>query len=90
MPVVDNMTMAALAKHCNQWRTSNDMYDIYDAHGKTSNKHALVTIVAYWSRHYANYESDPFLYTAGPGQWNDADQIIAGDFGLRLCVLDIF
>lgn len=84
MPAVDNTTMAALAQHCNVWRTYYDVYDVNDAHSATSNKHSLMNVINYWSRPYADYHDDPFLYTAGPGQWNDADQIIAGDFGLRL------
>eukprot|EP01084_Bolivina_argentea_P097415 175113_1 len=75
VPIVYNTTLSAIAKTCNLWRNFHDIGDSFDS---------VNSIVKYWRRNYHNYSIDPLLSIAGPGQWNDPDQIIIGDNGLSI------
>lgn len=59
-----------IAKTCNLWRNHGDIQDSWES---------LLGIILY----YADNQ-DVFGPFAGPGQWNDPDQLIIGDFGLSL------
>jgi len=58
----------AIAKSCNLWRNYGDIQDSYDD---------VLDIVD----HYGDHQ-DEFAQFAGPGQWNDPDMLIIGDFSL--------
>ncbi|KAL5011921.1 hypothetical protein ScPMuIL_010472 [Solemya velum] len=53
---------------CNTWRNYGDMNDDWDSIGK---------IIDY----YGN-DTEHFSKAAGPGHWNDPDELIIGDYGL--------
>ncbi|XP_071124498.1 alpha-N-acetylgalactosaminidase-like [Mytilus edulis] len=59
---------AAIRKTCNMWRNYNDIEDSFDS---------VLSIINYWAKDPYNMSS-----YAGPGGWNDPDEIIVGDFGL--------
>jgi alpha-N-acetylgalactosaminidase len=61
---------ATISKTCNLWRNYDDIQDSLDS---------VLSIIL----HYAEGQ-DVFGRYAGPGQWNDPDQLIVGDFGLSL------
>lgn len=58
----------AIRKTCNMWRNFNDIEDSFDS---------VLGIIGYWAK-------DPYNMStfAGPGGWNDPDEIIIGNFGL--------
>ncbi|XP_020621332.1 alpha-N-acetylgalactosaminidase-like [Orbicella faveolata] len=58
----------AIAKSCNTWRNYLDLQDSWES---------VLGIV----EHFAQNQ-DTFTAVAGPGQWNDPDQLVVGDFGL--------
>lgn len=41
-----------------------------------------MVIISHWQRDYHKYYNDSFLFVAGPGAWNDPDQLIIGDGAL--------
>ncbi|XP_046860620.1 alpha-N-acetylgalactosaminidase-like isoform X2 [Xenia sp. Carnegie-2017] len=57
-----------VAKYCNLWRNYNDIQDSWDS---------VVDIIDYYA---ANQEE--LIKAAGPGHWNDPDELIIGDFSL--------
>ncbi|KAK3733255.1 hypothetical protein QZH41_011098, partial [Actinostola sp. cb2023] len=57
-----------IAKYCNLWRNYNDIQDSWDS---------VTTIVEYYAK-----QQDVLIAAAGPGHWNDPDELIIGDFGL--------
>eukprot|EP01084_Bolivina_argentea_P097417 175116_1 len=74
-PPLDNTTLQNVAKACNLWRSWHDIQNKKGWDG-------LVVIVKHWKRDYSQYYNDSFLFVAGPGAWNDPDQLIIGDGGL--------
>jgi len=57
-----------IAKHCNLWRNYNDIQDSW---------YSLTRIVEWYGDH-----QDEMIPVAGPGHWNDPDQLLIGDFSL--------
>ncbi|XP_067949348.1 alpha-N-acetylgalactosaminidase-like [Watersipora subatra] len=57
-----------IAKYCNIWRNYGDIQD---------NWSSVYSIID----HYGN-NTDKFAEIAGPGQYNDPDELIIGDFGI--------
>ncbi|KAK4884299.1 hypothetical protein RN001_000570 [Aquatica leii] len=57
-----------LAKICNLWRNWADIQDSYNS----------MTTIADW---FAKNQ-DRFITSAGPGNWNDPDMLLIGNFGL--------
>jgi len=60
-----------IAEHCNLWRNFDDIDDSWDS---------VVSIMDY----YGGNSSQAFLQHGGPGNWNDPDMLIIGNFGLSL------
>ncbi|XP_065909660.1 alpha-N-acetylgalactosaminidase-like [Dysidea avara] len=59
-----------IAANCNLWRNYNDISDSWDS---------VLGIINYYASH-----QDDFQPVAGPGNWNDPDMLIIGDFSLSL------
>lgn len=59
-----------IIKHCNLWRNYVDIEDEWQS---------VTGIID----HYGDNQ-DEFVSIAGPGHWNDPDQLIIGNFGLSL------
>ncbi|OQV16461.1 Alpha-N-acetylgalactosaminidase [Hypsibius exemplaris] len=57
-----------IADSCNLWRNYDDIQDSYAS---------LTEIVAWFAQ-----EQDLLIPVAGPGNWNDPDMLLVGDFGL--------
>lgn len=57
-----------IAKHCNLWRNYNDIQDSW---------YSLLRIIDW----YGDHQSE-MIPVAGPGHWNDPDQLLIGDFSL--------
>jgi len=57
-----------IAQWCNLWRLYTDVDDSWDS---------VQSIIDYWGDN-----QDVLIPAAGPGAWNDMDQLIIGDFGL--------
>lgn len=58
----------AFKKTCNQWRNYDDIQDSWDS---------LYSIIDYYGSNQYNLSA-----YAGPGSWNDPDELIVGGFGL--------
>ena len=58
----------AIRKTCNMWRNYNDINDSWES---------INGIIAFWAQNLYNMSA-----YAGPGGWNDPDEIIIGNFGL--------
>jgi alpha-N-acetylgalactosaminidase len=67
---IENPNYTAVAKYCNLWRNYDDIQDSWDG---------VLGIILYYAEN-----QDIFQQFAGPGHWNDPDQLIIGDFGLSL------
>eukprot|EP00117_Sycon_ciliatum_P038170 scpid76394/ scgid28418/ Alpha-N-acetylgalactosaminidase; Alpha-galactosidase B len=59
-----------IAEHCNMWRNYHDIGDSWQS---------VYTIIDFYGN-ASNYEL--FGKVAGPGNWNDPDMLIIGDFSL--------
>jgi len=59
-----------IAKHCNLWRNWADIGDSW---------RSVNSIINWFATNQNN-----FTYVAGPGNWNDPDMIIVGNFGLSM------
>jgi len=59
-----------IAKHCNLWRNWADIGDSW---------RSMKEIMDWFAQN-----QDNFTAVAGPGNWNDPDMIIVGDFGLSM------
>ncbi|XP_031564499.1 alpha-N-acetylgalactosaminidase-like isoform X2 [Actinia tenebrosa] len=57
-----------IAKYCNLWRNYGDIQDSWDS---------VTSIIDYYAK-----KQDVLIPAAGPGHWNDPDELIIGDFGL--------
>ncbi|CAL1265817.1 unnamed protein product [Larinioides sclopetarius] len=57
-----------IAKYCNTWRNYNDIEDSWVS---------ILSIVDFYREN-----QEELIPVAGPGQWNDPDMILAGNFGL--------
>lgn len=57
-----------VAKHCNTWRNYADLRDDF---------HYVYAAIDYYGNNTGHFQE-----VAGPGQWNDPDQLVVGDFGL--------
>jgi len=68
--IIGSANFTQIAQYCNGWRSYDDIQDSSDS---------LYSIVNWYG---ANSESQGILAASGPGAWNDADQLIVGDFGL--------
>jgi len=66
----DSPNYTAIAEHCNLWRNFDDIDDSWAS---------LISIINYYGD-----DKDNFRATAGPGQWNDPDMLIIGNFGLSV------
>lgn len=66
--VIGHAPFPDIAKHCNLWRAYNDIYDNWDS---------LYSIISWWTTNQAQ-----LITVHGPGQWNDPDMVIGGNFGL--------
>jgi len=60
----------AIAEHCNLWRNFDDISDSWQS---------VLSIIDFYGE-----DTDTFSAHAGPGQWNDPDMLIIGNFGLSL------
>ncbi|XP_062610228.1 alpha-N-acetylgalactosaminidase-like [Saccostrea cucullata] len=58
----------AIAKSCNIWRNFDDIQDSWDS---------VASIIGYYGKNKGNFSD-----VAGPGNFNDPDMIIVGNFGL--------
>jgi len=58
----------SIAKHCNLWRNWDDIQDSWTS---------VLSIIDWFAEH-----QDEFQQFAGPGNWNDPDMLIIGNFGL--------
>ncbi|ESO90697.1 hypothetical protein LOTGIDRAFT_178842 [Lottia gigantea] len=58
----------AIRKSCNYWRNYDDVQDSWDS---------VLDIINHFGNNSGNFSS-----FAGPGGWNDPDQLVVGDFGL--------
>ncbi|XP_077988633.1 alpha-N-acetylgalactosaminidase-like [Glandiceps talaboti] len=58
----------AVAENCNLWRTFDDVQDSWDS---------IVSIINFFGN-----EQDTLIPVSGPGQWNDPDMLVIGNFGL--------
>ncbi|XP_021367071.1 alpha-N-acetylgalactosaminidase-like [Mizuhopecten yessoensis] len=63
-----NPDYEAIAKSCNIWRNYGDIQDSWSS---------VVSIINFYGKDSGNFSS-----VAGPGQFNDPDMLILGDFGL--------
>jgi len=59
---------AAIRKSCNLWRNFEDIQDSWES---------VTSIIDYYGDH-----QDELIPLAGPGNWNDPDMLIIGNFGL--------
>ncbi|CAD5118486.1 DgyrCDS7185 [Dimorphilus gyrociliatus] len=59
---------ANIAKHCNLWRNYGDIADSWDS---------VTSIINFYGSNKEN-----FAQVAGPGNFNDPDMLILGDYGL--------
>ncbi|KAJ7384508.1 hypothetical protein OS493_021137 [Desmophyllum pertusum] len=59
---------AWIAENCNLWRNFDDIGDSWQS---------VTTIIKWYGDH-----QDEMIPVAGPGNWNDPDMLIVGDFGL--------
>ncbi|XP_032399374.1 alpha-N-acetylgalactosaminidase isoform X1 [Etheostoma spectabile] len=59
-----------LGEICNLWRNYGDIQDSWDS---------VLNIIDWFFEN-----QDVLIPAAGPGQWNDPDMLIAGDFGLSM------
>ncbi|XP_072171002.1 alpha-N-acetylgalactosaminidase-like [Diadema setosum] len=57
-----------VAENCNIWRNYDDIQDSWDS---------VLSIIDYYTK-----EQDTLVPVAGPGNFNDPDMLIIGDFGL--------
>lgn len=57
-----------VAKTCNMWRNAIDLTDSWDR---------VYKVIRIYGDNIGNFSA-----AAGPGHWNDADQLMVGDFGL--------
>lgn len=57
-----------IAKHCNIWRNWADIQDSWDS---------VLSIIEYNAKH-----QDEIIPVVGPGNYNDIDMLIIGDYGL--------
>merc|ERR1719436_274880 len=62
--------IASLVQHCNLWR---NYYDISDGWA------SVTGIIDFWKR---TNGTDEMVSAAGPGHWNDPDELMIGNFGL--------
>jgi len=65
-----NPNYPAIVEHCNLWRNFDDISDSWDS---------VLSIVDYYGE-----DKDGFGPRAGPGNWNDPDMLIIGNYGLSL------
>ena len=65
-----NPNYKSIAEHCNLWRNYDDIYDSWSS---------VLGIIDYYGE-----DKDGFGQFAGPGQWNDPDMLIIGNYGLSL------
>ncbi|KAF6026996.1 NAGA [Bugula neritina] len=65
---ISNPPYDVIAEHCNIWRNYGDIQDNWDSVSSIIN-------------HYGD-NADKFAEVAAPGQFNDPDELIIGDFGL--------
>ncbi|CAH0713186.1 unnamed protein product, partial [Brenthis ino] len=61
---------SSIAKHCNLWRNYGDIEDSWSS---------LIQIMTWFAEH-----QDEYVQYAGPGNWNDPDMLIIGNYGLSL------
>lgn len=67
---VDIEVYKDMAKHCNLWRNWDDIGDSW---------RSVKSIINWFATNQDNFTS-----VAGPGNWNDPDMIIVGNFGLSI------
>ena len=61
----------SIAEHCNLWRNYNDVFNSWQK--------SVLGIINYYGD-----DRGGFGQFAGPGQWNDPDMLIIGNYGLSL------
>lgn len=66
----DGEVLKELAEICHMWRNWDDIRDDWGS---------VSSVIDYWKR---NTTEDIFVSVAGPGHWNDPDQLMIGDNGL--------
>lgn len=64
----DKVPWKDVAENCNLWRLYDDIEDSWSS---------VYSIIQYWAKH-----QDVLAPLAAPGQWNDPDMLIIGDFSL--------
>jgi alpha-N-acetylgalactosaminidase len=70
--IIGSANFSEIASFCNMWRAFDDIQDSSDS---------LFSIIRWWSQ---EPQMSQMIAAAGPGAWNDADMILAGDFGLSV------
>ena len=68
----DAAVLKELAQICHLWRNWDDIEDSWAS---------VSSVIDFWKR---NSTDDPFVAVAGPGHWNDPDQLMIGDNGLSI------
>lgn len=63
-----HVTYKRVAKTCNMWRNAVDLTDSWDR---------VYKVIRIYGDNIGNFSE-----AAGPGNWNDADELMVGDFGL--------
>jgi len=67
-----NPNYKLIAENCNLWRNWDDIDDSWDS---------VLSIIDYYGNLNTSSQFAPF---GGPGQWNDPDMLIIGNFGLSI------
>jgi len=73
--VVGDANFTDIAQHCNYWRAWDDISDDWDS---------VTSISNWWDQN-----QDILIPAAGPGHWNDPDQLILGDFSLSTNEMEV-
>jgi len=68
--MIGNVSYEQVSKYCNYWRAYDDIFDDWSS---------VSNIIEWWGNNSAMLSA-----AAGPGHWNDPDQLMIGDFGLSL------
>eukprot|EP01102_Stenamoeba_stenopodia_P004982 TRINITY_DN15485_c0_g1_i1.p1 TRINITY_DN15485_c0_g1~~TRINITY_DN15485_c0_g1_i1.p1 ORF type:complete len:449 (+),score=58.88 TRINITY_DN15485_c0_g1_i1:71-1348(+) len=75
--IVGSANFTQIAEYCNGWRSYDDIQDSADS---------LYSIISWYGQ---NAVSQGINSASGPGAWNDADQLIIGDFGLSFSQMQL-
>lgn len=68
--MIGHANFTLIAHYCNAWRVYDDIQD---------SSQSLYSIVNWWAKN-----NSPLSQAVAPGAWNDADMILAGNFGFSI------